>query len=86
MLLPFAKPASMLLAMLMTLTSCAPRPAGSSSSRGPEELTPPSVSQGSGSQGDASLDEADVEALAPVLQLTQEDVAALEALLEKGGR
>lgn len=43
MLLPFAKPASMLLAMLMTLTSCAPRPAGSSSSRGPEELTPPSV-------------------------------------------
>lgn len=30
MLLPFAKPASMLLAMLMTLTSCAPRPAGSS--------------------------------------------------------
>lgn len=49
MLLPFAKPASMLLAMLMTLTSCAPRPAGSSSSRGPEELTPPSVSQGNDS-------------------------------------
>ena len=49
MLLPFAKPASLLLAMLMTLTSCAPRPAGSSSSRGPEELTPPSVSQGNDS-------------------------------------